>query len=463
MSGLTTDSWQNLITSLGRIERDKRLGAVASIDWLGLGDLISLYRGNDLAARIVDYPADSMVREWVDVLIEGESELQEEIEHKLRDLDTQAKVKQALRWTRAFGGSAIVIGAMDGADLQGLREPLDENRLEDIKFLNVFPAHEVYVTEWYTNPYEANYGEPKVYRVFPKLLLSSDLTDTTTIFEVHESRIMRFNGPVVSREQMLGNSVSSGWGDSILTRVHSIIRDFGASWDSAAHLVTDFSQAVFKVKGLAEAMAEDREGLIVKRMQQIDLNRSVVRGVLLDAEHEDFERKPTPLSGLPELMEKFSLRLAAAARMPVSLLMGQAPSGLNASGASDVRFFYDEIKQMQRDDVIPQLKKLVRLIMLSKSSPTKGVLPDNWSLEFRPLWQTSEVEKADIKLKMAQTDVAYINAGVLAPDEVAQSRFGGDAYSIETQVDMDSRGEMMGAQNEPSDVSNKPAAAEEKE
>jgi hypothetical protein len=40
---------------------------------------------------------------------------------------------------------------------------------------------------------------------------------------------------------------------------------------------------------------------------------------------------------------------------------------------------------------------------------------------------------------VAETDTIYINAGVVSPDEVAVSRFGGDEYSDETVIDFDER------------------------
>ena len=60
-------------------------------------------------------------------------------------------------------------------------------------------------------------------------------------------------------------------------------------------------------------------------------------------------------------------------------------------------------------------------------------------MAFNPLWQMTEAERVDIRLKQSQADVAYINAQVLTPEEVASSRFGGDAYSIETKLDLEAR------------------------
>jgi hypothetical protein len=36
-------------------------------------------------------------------------------------------------------------------------------------------------------------------------------------------------------------------------------------------------------------------------------------------------------------------------------------------------------------------------------------------------------------------DVAYVNSGVLTPEEVTASRFGGSTYSTDTTIDLDGR------------------------
>jgi hypothetical protein len=57
----------------------------------------------------------------------------------------------------------------------------------------------------------------------------------------------------------------------------------------------------------------------------------------------------------------------------------------------------------------------------------------------------SELEQADLRVKMAQADVAYVGAGVLSPEEVADSRFGSE-FSLNTQIDLEARGATSEAQ-----------------
>lgn len=426
---LNRDGWENLLTGAGDLNRDKRLRASPNAVRLSYQDCKALYAGNDMAARIVDAPAEEMTRKWATVEIADKEETAKEICARLDELKAQWTIRQALKWQRAYGGAGVLIGANDGATLDRLKEPLNESAIRSIDYLTAFDCRELLVLSYYDNPLDKGFGLPKLYRLNPR---SFGLASTLGMVDVHESRILRFSGPVASRDELLFNQ---GWGESVLNRAHEVIRNFDLAWDSASGLLADFAQAVFKIKGLADAISSDREGVVLKRLQLMDLSRSYLRGIALDAESEDFERKPTPISGLAEIMDRFCNRLAAAARMPVSLLMGQAPSGLNATGQENTRYYYDQIKALQLAEVHEPLKRLVKLLLLVKNKTE----PKLWSVTFPALWELDDTQKADMRSKLATADGVYLANGVIAPHEVAESRFGGDEFGIDLKLDTEGR------------------------
>jgi phage-related protein (TIGR01555 family) len=164
--------------------------------------------------------------------------------------------------------------------------------------------------------------------------------------------------------------------------------------------------------------------------------------VLIDSK-EKFERITTPMSGLPEMLDRFCNRLAAATKTPVTLLMGQAPAGLNATGKADMQFFADQVRAEQKKKMRRQLTRIIKLLFLAKNGPTKGVAPEKWSIKFNPLTQLSPLEEATMRYTVAQTDGIYIDKQVTLAEEVAKSRFGGDGYSMETKVNLKLRAKMM--------------------
>lgn len=145
------------------------------------------------------------------------------------------------------------------------------------------------------------------------------------------------------------------------------------------------------------------------------------------------------MAGLPETLSALAVRLAAAADIPVTLLLGQSPAGLNATGDSDLRNYYDRRRSDQRSKVLPAVKRIVRLVFLSKLGPTKGREPKKWGIEFRPLWTPSLKEEAEIRKLDADADKARVDSGVLMPEEIAIARYSGSRYGREIRIDVSGR------------------------
>lgn len=445
---VNADAWENVITGLGRSSRDKRertkiKSPAPSSSYQEFEDL---YHGDDIAATIAELPAKEMVRAWINVRADekdaGDSVTDQVSTSKLvlqalDDLDAQPKVFEALVWSRVFGGSLLFLGVDDGggSDPQALSKPINERSIRSFDFLQVFDRWDVNVRKWYADPSQPKFGHPELYDIV-QTSVPGGLDRLRPRFGIHESRFVRFDGAMTNRRRWLRNN---GWADSVYVRVAEVIRDFAAAWGGAAHLLQDFAQAVFKMKGLQAALASDNDDLVINRMILMDMCRSVARAVPLDSDNEEFTRQATPVTGLPDLLDRFALRLSAAARMPASLLMGQSPSGLNATGDADIRFFYDSIKAQQEQNLRPRLNRIVELLFLAAEGPTRGHEPDNWSIEFNPLWQLDEKDMGTLRKTQAEADQIYIMNGVLTPEEVASSRFGGDRYSTDTVLDDEQR------------------------
>lgn len=367
----------------------------------------------------------------------------EEVMAQVEDLDVLGKFHEAACYERAYGGAAILVGADDGAF--DLKQPLNLEAIKSVKWLTVLTPRELVPVAWYADPAAPKYGEPEIWRIQREADASSGtmvggkrkVSNLDRGAEIHESRLIIFPGIKVSRLQVRSN-MAPGFGDSVLVRCNRVLTDFNLSWSSASILLQDFAPSVFKMKDLADLIASDENQIVINRALAIEMSRSTARAVMIDSE-EEYERQTTPITGLDAMLEKFCTRLAAAADMPVTLLMGQAPAGLNATGASDIRFFYDRVKSRQKTKMLPRLKRLLKLIMLAKEGPLKGKEPKNWSITFNPLWQLTELEKADLRVKQAAVDKIEIDAAVTTPEEVAASRHGGDEWSSKTVIDFEGR------------------------
>lgn len=430
----TLDGWENADTALGVLGKDKRLSAEFSGYSLSQTEAEALWRSDDMFARIVETIPNEMMRVGWALKIPDNKELADDISTVFKDLGASEVILSALYHARALPGAAILVGARDG--VLDLSLPLREDNIREITHLSIFTPDELQVKEWYTDPLEPKFGQPKVYWLNPTGVPASGVG----MRSVHESRLIRISGVKTTRANSI-NGVIAGWDDSVLSRVYEIVRDFQTSFDSASLLIQDFAVGTLKIKGLANVLKSKEvaagQGL-ADRAAAFNLGRSVARIAILDSE-EEFKRESTNVTGLGEMLDKLMLRLASAAGMPLSLLMGQSPGGLNATGESEIRWFYDTISAQRERVLRPVLERLYRLIMLSKVGPTRGKEPESWEIEFEPLWQMTPKEQAELRKLHADTDAAYINAGVLLPEEVANSRFGGDEYGSEIVLDEELR------------------------
>lgn len=484
------DGFVNVLTGLGRTSRDKRMSAVVEQARMRPVEAEQYWLGDSLLARIVEDPVDDMLRGGFAVKVqevgeeadraedanEGEDartdalpppvvapapkpkpltiddtgrEIGDLIDAACEDLCVVDKFAEALKLERGTGGGAILIGAEDGA--ADLRLPLNLDRIQSVNFLTVLSTREVISFGYYNDPRKPKYGEPMIYQLQPATMPVDSATGQPTAVPmtyVHESRLIVFPGIQTTRYERLARA---GWGASVVERVLEEVRDYVAGMQGASALVADFSQAVIKIKGLAEIYEANEESVIRTRMEAIDMSRSLLRALLLDADGEDFERKSTPLTGLPEIIDRLQGRVAGAAKVPVTRLFGKPVGGLNATGDADVRNYYDEVESKRSLRVRPAIEKIVRCIFKSKTGPTKGVEPETWSVSFPPLWQPTSTEQATERKTVAETDAIYIDKGVLTPEEVAVSRFGGDDWSPETVLDLDGR-EMMAEEDPPEAV-----------
>lgn len=423
---INLDGFFNAMTGLGDPGRDKRKSSFARSEILDYQEQTELYRGSFMAAKGVELIANEMTREWLDVRITDDPEAAEALTQKLDEMHARERWLEAMIWERTYGGAAIFM-AIDDGQLPDM--PVNEKAIRQITALSAFDRSEVFPIEWENNAARPNYGEPTFYRINPRVY---GMGSSTVLSRVHASRIIRFKGIVANRTLSYSNQ---GWGDSVLDRAWTAIADCATAYDGPASLLNDIAQAVFKVRGLSAAIASDKPNLIRARLAIMDQARSLLRAIVIDAEKEDFSRQATPMTGVAELQRSFALQVAAAFETPISLLMGESPAGLMATGDTDVRFFYDSIRGRQRTKITPDVRRFVRLLMLSKGSATKGLEPKNWSIEHRSLWQMTDAEKAKIHLEQAQADQINVVNGVLTPEEVRQNRFEKDTYSVETSVE----------------------------
>ncbi len=413
------DTWRNFTTGVGT-SRDKTTHGSYWAPWRVLdNELLALMNESDLAAKVVELPAREMMRRGYDLDADGVDvsemeDFEEDLEERLR---LKEQFQDGMKWGRGFGGDLLIVGADDG---QSPDKPLNEKGIRSVEYLNNIDRRFAWVQSYYSDPFKPNYGLPEIYLITNVVSVSRPHIGTPGSTIVHESRTIRFDGnptDVLTRQQL------AGWSWSVLQRVYNVMRKFEHAFDSSGALLSDASQAVFKIQGLIDAIASGQKQAIQERMALVDESRSTIRAVLLDADGEEFTREPTSFAGIPDLLDRWMMRFASAANMPVTKLFGRSAAGLNATGENDVSSWYDELAGVQTDYVSPKLRRLLRLCALAKDSKLRKK-DAKFKIEWCPLWAPSDSEQAKTDYATAQKDQIYLQEGVVTPEEVALDRQG---------------------------------------
>jgi uncharacterized protein len=448
--------WVNPLTGIGSSVDKSQAGYYAQTLRIQDHELRYLNDSNDLTAAVVwDHP-NEMFREGYDLSgripkprksgspTDAATDLPESDIKNLRDYATEnyevdGLVHEASGWGRLFGGCLLVMGINDG---RFPWEPVDEDRIRSFDYLSLVDRRYAYVQSQYSGINAKKYGTAQIYLISNAIAGSgwNDHGDVRArspeglqsggaqIQLVHASRVIRLDGnpaDVQSRQRL------AGWSWSVLQRVYNAMRQFEHAFDSATYLLSDASQGVFKMAGFMRAVAAGRRQEIADRVMAMEMTRSVIRGLIVDAGGvdgkggESYERQPTPLAGIADILEQMKSRFAAAAKMPQTKLFGRSPAGLSATGDSDMRIWYDNVRSDGNVKIAPKIRRIYRNIARSPDSPIKGKTVE-FTVEFRPLWSPTDLEVEQALAARATRDVALTGGGIV-PEEVAALTWG-DEY-----------------------------------
>lgn len=420
------DSWQNNLTGFGT-SRDKTMASFyeASCD-LTDNALEALYHGEDLSQRIVDTLPEEALRKGYCLNIgkPHDEDTETEILDALDVLGANEKFIEAMIWGRLYGGCAIVLGADDGRPAQ---LPLIPERVRSLEALEVIDRRYLAVNSFYQDG--PKMGQPETFAFGNPGMIARP------VYIIHETRLIMFGGARTSRLERMRRA---HWDHSVLKRPFEVLRSFATGFKSVETLLTDGPQGVYKIKNLASLLGSNKKQALEDRITTVEMMRSAMRAVVVDSDNEEFTRQSFTFAGIPDVLDKLMLRLAASVPMPVTMLMGQSPAGMNATGESDFRWFYDRVETYQKNYVGPRLRRLIEVLCASKEGPTSGQVPDTMKIEFAALWTLAPKEEAERRLAVAQTDKIYNDMGWITPEEGALSRFGErgweDGYKVDREL-----------------------------
>ncbi|WP_457659671.1 anti-CBASS protein Acb1 family protein [Sinorhizobium medicae] len=386
------DSLTNMVASLGT-SRDKAAANVYSMPMLTDEELLNAYRGAWLPKKIVDIPAFDSIRAWRDW--QAKKPQIEAIEAEEKRLNLMGKLLETRIKARLWGGAAMVIGTGD----QDLTQPLDVERIgkSGLKYLTVMSRRHLTAGEIERDPASEWYGKPKLYQ-----LKSADGMQV----DIHPSRLVIFNGNPPPDDELVSTTYA-GWGDSVLLSVVDAIKQADGTAANIASLVFEAKVNVIRIPDFMQNLGNaEYRAKILERYTLAATAKGINGDLLLDKE-EEYEQKTASFATLPDILMSFLQIVSGAADIPATRLLGQSPAGMNATGESDLRNYYDRLQAMQTVEMTPAMTRLDECIIRSALGSRD---PDIY-YEWAPLWGMSEKEKADVFKTKADAARQLVGSG----------------------------------------------------
>lgn len=393
------DNLVNLVTGMGT-GKDKSTSTTFAFTQLGKEQAEAAYRGDWMSRKVIDIPAYDATREWR--TWQGDNDDITQLVELEKKFGLQRKAMSVLQKSRLYGGAALVLGVDQGQP----EEPLDIEKLgkDCLKFVHCVNRYELTAGQLQWDIMDPWFGQPQYYE---------RQVQGSTPTRLHPSRVCRFLGAEIPDINQ-----SQGWGDSVLQIVSDAVIATGTVFQSMTSLVQEAKVDIVKIPELSERISSSAyEQRLKTRFAMAGVMKSIYSVLLIDKE-EEWERVNQVFTGMPEVMQEFLLMVCGAADIPATRFLGQSPQGLNATGDSDTRNYYDRVSTAQTIEIEPQLDTLDKVTMIS----VFGKIPDGMFYNWNPLWQMTEVEKADIAVKQADVMTKDVAAALLDPMVLQKAR-----------------------------------------
>ena len=405
----TADGFDNFVSRLG-LNNNNTLSAGLYIFNLMTRNRIQLeaaYRGSWIVGQVIDCIAEDMTRAGIDISTN-------EAEDDIKDLQSAIERKRIwpslcslTKWARLYGGAIAVI-QIEGQDLA---TPLKIDTVAKGQFQGL-----VVYDRWMLNPdltrviqSGPDTGLPEFYHIVTSEAPYQQMAPTAIgQITVHHSRVIRGIGIELPFWQAVTEMM---WGESVLERLWDRLIAFDSVTMSTANLIERACNRTIGIEGYRQVIAaggKAKEALIaqLETMREFQTNE----GLTVMDKNDTFQTTNYTFSGLSDVMLQFAQQLSGASQIPMVRIYGQSPAGLNSTGESDLRMYYDKVNSEQESRLRPGITTLLYVLWRSTFG---SAAPKDLEFSFVPLWQMSAADKANVAKTQTETVAGAFESGLI--------------------------------------------------
>lgn len=382
----------------------------------------TMYVESWAAGKFVDIPIDDMFIRWRE-FTDMEEKTKKLVQKAEKEFLLRDKLSRSMKAARLYGTGLMIFITKEAKP----ERPLNISRMLPGDLLNILTVDrfDANVIGKNNNVFSKNYGKPEFYTI--NLRSAGSIT-------VHHSRVIRFDG-IKSTSDNSWDSYDDDWGVAPIIPVLTEIFQESNTSKGVSHLVNEASIPVQKVEGLEDILAGTGDEMnLAERMAELTMLRSIYRTVFMDAE-DSFERHDVTFSGLPDVLDRNAIRLAAAANIPVTRFWGKSAVGLNATGEGDERNYALQVNSDQENKLRDPFDFTDRILIrhLGLTEPIEYRFPS--------ILDMSDGDKADVLTKKSQAISSLVQSGTITEDEARKALDGddiiGDLEDLEVYLSVD--------------------------
>ncbi len=442
LSNIRQDQWYNMASGLGGLNNMSDKISQNQVSWSPVGaiEAEAIMSGDKIARAVVEQVVRSALYNGFriklqDLPIDRQVKFQNEFKKQiLVPFEIMKQVTNAATWGRLYGSAYILVNVEDGRHPS---EPVDYDNIRTVKWIRAMTPVELYVLEK-NYSLDEEYLEPEWYTFVSY--------GAEVVEKVHRTRVIRFIGEALPRHLYIANHYKH---DSVLNNIYAQLSNYALAIQSIGFGVAEFSQAVFKIKGLSQLILSGNADKVIERMQVMNQSRSLVRAIVLD-DTEDFDRLSGKFNGLDELIDQLKKDLVARTNIPHNILFNDAAGhggsmlSSGANGESERSDWAMEVAEYQSTRLKSPLMTLLKTILCSKdiTLPFQGSLDiENLEITFQNDRPMTPKEEAESYANISATDAELVREGILLPAEVRKSRFSDDGtfskFNISVEIGSD--------------------------
>ena len=264
--------------------------------------------------------------------------------------------KQATKFMLGFGRGIIVVFARNDS----LSDPLSRSADPSTLMCRVFSGDIAKAQSPVIDLRSERYNKPRYYIVKGETIHHSRVIDLT-YFMPSDQDLPTYNYGGISETQLIYSQIIN---DGIVER-------------AAGTIVDKASTPVYAIEGFKEALHMKKEGEIVEYVTVSEDARGIAGALIID-KNDAVDILSQSIADLDKVDNITLRRLAMMTGIPLSILVGEAVNGLNATGDSEREVMNDTITNLQSDYLFKGLQRLAEIFGLGvvKFKENQGQTPE---------------------------------------------------------------------------------------